>query len=75
MKESEEEYLSIAYNTKNKDDDKRITMRTVHANKMNTVPTGCQANNIKEFVDIGNKTNQSSKIMNFLPIDHDTPIL
>jgi len=74
MKESEDEYVSKAHSTANNDGDNSLAMRTVHANEINTVSTGRQAQQIKRLVDIAHKTNQSSKIMNFTPIDHDSAI-
>jgi len=46
----------------------------MHANENNTPPTGIDAEIMKTFVEIAKKTGQSSKIMNFPPIDHDSPI-
>ena len=46
----------------------------MHANENNTLPTGMDAEIMKTFVEIPKKTGQSSKIMNFPPIDHDSPI-
>ena len=33
-----------------------------------------QADQIQEFIDIARETDQTSKIMNFPPIDHDSAI-
>ena len=74
IKESEDEYVSKAYSTACDDGDNSLAMRTVHANETNTVPTGRQSQQIKSLIDIAHKTNQSSKIMNFPPIDHDSAI-
>ena len=49
-------------------------MRTVHANEATKVPSGRQATQIKQLVDIAHRTNQTVKIMNFPPIDHDAAI-
>ena len=57
MKELEEGYISKAYNTKDKNNDKHITMWVVHAKKMNTAQTNRQAKQIKEFDDIAHKIN------------------
>ncbi len=46
----------------------------MHANENNTLPTGIDAEIMKTFVEIAKKTGQLSKIMNFPPIDHDSPI-
>jgi hypothetical protein len=44
------------------------------ANENNTLPTGMDAEIMKSFVKIAKKTGQSSEIMEFPPIDHDSPI-
>ncbi len=46
----------------------------MHANKNNTLSTGIDAEIMKTFVEIAKKTGQSSKMMNFPPIGHDSPI-
>ncbi len=46
----------------------------MHANENNTLPTGMDAEITKTFVEIAKKTGQSSEIMIFPPIDHDSPI-
>ena len=73
MKESEEEHVSKAHST-DIDGDDVMPMRTVHANETNKVPTGRQAKQIKELADIARTTDQTEKIMNFPPIDHDSAI-
>ena len=74
MKEAEDEYVSKAHSTADDDGDDTLAMRTVHANEINTVPTGRQTEQIKSLIDIAHKTNQSSKVMNFPPIDHDSAL-
>ena len=54
--------------------DENLTMRTVHANEKITIPSGRQAEPIKRLIEIAKKTNQTAKVMNFPPIDHDSPI-
>ena len=49
-------------------------MRTVHANEAIKISSGSQAEPIEDLVDIAHKTNQTAKILNFLPIDHDATI-
>ena len=61
-------------NDKEEDDDNELTVQTVHANDKMKVPSGRQAGQIKEFIDIARETDQTSKIMNFPPIDHDSAI-
>ena len=73
MKENEDEYVSRAHCTI-EDDDEEMTMRTVHANEKRSVPTGRQATPIKELIEVAQKTNQASKVMNFPPIDHDSAV-
>ena len=75
LKETEDEHVSNVHcATQDVDDDGALPMRTVHANESVQVPSGRQAEQIKEFVDIARKTNQTSKIMNFPPIDHDSAV-
>ena len=74
MKETEDEHVSNVHNTKQDVDDDTLPMRTVHANQEIKVPAGRQAEPIKELIDIAHKTNQTAKIMNFPPIDHDSAI-
>jgi hypothetical protein len=74
MKETEDEHVSNVHSTKQDVDDDTLPMRTVHTNEAIRVPSGRQAEPIKEFIDIAHKTNQTAKIMNFPPIDHDSAI-
>ncbi len=46
----------------------------MHANENNTLSTGMDAEIMKSFVEIAKKTGQLSEIMEFPPIDHDSPI-
>ncbi len=46
----------------------------MHANENNSLPTGMDTEIMKSFVEIVKKTGQSSKVMEFPPIDHDSPI-
>ena len=69
--DEEEEHVSKSHSVENGN---VIEMRTVHANQKNSVPSGRQAQPIQELMDVARKTNQTSKIMNFPPIDHDSPI-
>ena len=56
------------------DDDNELPIWTVHANNKIVIPSERQAEQIKEFIDIAHQTGQTSKIMNFPPIDHDSAI-
>jgi hypothetical protein len=51
-----------------------MDIRCMHPNENNSLPTGMDAEIMKSFVEIAKKTGQSSKIMEFPPIDHDSPI-
>jgi hypothetical protein len=46
----------------------------MHANQTNPLPGGENANLIQSFEDIAQKIGQVSQVMNFPPIDHDSPI-
>ena len=65
LKETEDEHVSKAHSTKQDKYDDTLPMRTVHANGAIKVPSGRQAEPIKELIDIAHKTNQTAKIMNF----------
>jgi hypothetical protein len=75
---TEEEMVSDVHNpSENNDlsnDSCDMDIRCMHANENNTLPTGIDAEIMKTFVEIAKKTGQSSKIMNFPPIDYDSPI-
>ena len=73
MKENEEEYVSRAHYTE-EDDGDAMVIKTVHANEKRSIPTGRQAAPIKELIDIARKTSQTSKVMKFPPIDHDSAV-
>ncbi len=51
-----------------------MDIRCMHANENNTLPTGMDAEIMKTFVEIAKKMGQSSEVMEFSPIDHDSPI-
>ncbi len=51
-----------------------IDITTMHANQPDPLPRGNNANIIHSFKSIAKITGQVSQIMNFLPIDHDSPI-
>ena len=72
LKETEDEHVSNAHRTKQDEDDDTLPMRTMHANEAIKVPSGSQAEPIKEFIDIAHKTNQTANIMNFPPIDNNS---
>jgi hypothetical protein len=72
--DEEEEYVSKSHSTTNATDTEGLEMRTVHANERITIPSGRQAEPIQQLVQVAKETKQISKIMNFPPIDHDSPI-
>ena len=87
LKETEDEHVSNIHsawmnhkdldnggNDDDDDDDDIFPMRTAHTNETVKVPSGRQAKPIKELIDIAHKRDQTSKIMNFPPIDHDSAI-
>jgi len=51
-----------------------MEIATMHANQNDPLPKGANADIIKTFIGIANETDQSSKIMNFPPIDHGSPM-
>ena len=46
----------------------------MQANENNILSTGMDAEIMKSFVEIAKKTGQSSEIMEFPPINHDSPM-
>ena len=73
-KNEEEEYVSKAHNTEPDDVDEDLPVQTIHANETRRIPSGRQGQPIKELVEIANKTDQMSKVMNFPAIDHTSPV-
>ena len=75
---TEEEVVSSGHqqteNSNPIDDSCDMDIACMHANEKNTLPTGNDAEIMKKFVEIAKKTGQLSEIMNFPPIDHDSPI-
>jgi hypothetical protein len=51
-----------------------MDIRCMHANENNTLPTGMDAEIMKSFVEIAKIMGQLSEIMEFPPINHDSPI-
>ena len=72
--DTEEEYVSTANNTTPNEGEDYIPMQTIHANETVTVPGGRQAKPIRDLIEVAEKTDQRSKILNFPSIDHDSPI-
>jgi hypothetical protein len=73
----EEEVSNVHKPSENNDlsnDSCEMDIRCMQANENNTLPTGIDAEIMKTYVEIAKKTGQLSKIMNFPPIDHDSPI-
>ncbi len=77
---SETEYVSAAQATnldnqaQDSSDCANIDITTMHANQPDPLPGGYNANIIHSFKYIDKRTGQVSQVMNFLPIDHDSPI-
>jgi hypothetical protein len=75
---TEEEVVSNDYkpfeNNDISNDSCDMDIGCMHANENNTLPTGMDAEIMKSFVEIAKKTGQSSEIIEFPPIDHDSPI-
>jgi hypothetical protein len=51
-----------------------IVISTMHAYQPNPLPSGDNTNIIQSFKSIAQMTGQVSQVMNFPPIDHDSPI-
>ena len=51
-----------------------IEIGAMHPNVGNTLPNSDNVELIQSFINIAKKTGQSSKVMDFPPIDHDNPI-
>jgi hypothetical protein len=75
---TEEEVVSNVHkpfeNNDLSDDGCDMDIQCMHATENNTLPTGMDAKIMKSFVEIAKKTGQSSEIMKFPQIDHDSPI-
>ena len=77
MAEEEEEHVSKSNSNMNDDgddNDEEMVVHTMHANTKQSIPSGRQAEPIKELIQIAKDTNQMQKVMNWPPIDHDSPI-
>ncbi len=70
---SESEFVLPMAQQDSSDCDK-IVISTMHANQPNPLPGGENASLIHCFENIAHKTGQVSQIMNFPPIDHDSPL-
>ncbi len=70
---SELEFVSRSVQQDSPDCD-NIVISTMYANQANPLPGGENANLIQSFKNIAQKTGQVSQVMNFPPIDHDSPI-
>jgi hypothetical protein len=75
---TEEEVVSNVHkqfeNNDLSDDSCDMEIGCMHTNENNTLTTGMYAEIMKSFVEIAKKTGQSSEIMGFPPINHDSPI-
>ena len=55
--------------TMNNDEDNVIEVCTMHANQTEILPKGEQAEKVKEIMEAAHAANQSSKVLEFPPID------
>lgn len=69
----EPEYVSPSAQRVDTDSDD-FAITTMHANQPNPLPSGDNANIIHSLKNIAQATGQVSQVMNFPPIDHDSPI-
>jgi hypothetical protein len=51
-----------------------LEISAMHPNVSNPLPNAHNTEIIESFMDIAKQTGQSSKVMNFPPIDHDNLI-
>lgn len=77
--ENEEEYISKCHaglpdEDEDDDNDGWMPLAGMHANDKSDIPSGREAQPIKELVDIAKETGQLSKVMQFPSIDHDSAI-
>jgi len=70
---NEAEFVSPSAQDDSPDGD-NIVISTMHANQPNPLPSGDNANIIQCFRRIAQTTGQLTQVMNFPPIDHDSPI-
>ena len=71
---SDQEAIQIKRDDMLATDNVRMELVVLDAIKKINVISGGQAKKIKVLVHIAHKTDQTSKIMNFPPIDHDSAI-
>ena len=71
----EAEFVSpSATNDPNDDGGDNMVISTMHANHPNPLPSGNNASIIQTFRTMAEKSGQLAQVMNFPPIDHDSPI-
>jgi hypothetical protein len=70
---NEAEFVSPSAQDDSPDGD-NIVISTMHANQPNPLPRGDNTNIIQCFRRIAQTTGQLTQVMNFPPIDHDSPI-
>ena len=72
---NEAEFVSpSATNDTNDDGGDNIVISTMHANQPNPLPSGDNASIIQSFRRMAETSGQLAQVMNFPPIDHDSPI-
>jgi hypothetical protein len=72
--EEEEEYVSPAHKETVEASKYGLPMETMHANETDSVPSGNEAQMVKELIGVARESGQMKKMMDFPPIDHDSPI-
>ena len=70
---SEDEFVSPSAQQPPSDSN-NIEITTMHANEPNLLPGGDNADIIRTFRSIAQKTGQVTEILKFPPIDHEAPI-
>ena len=75
---TEEEMVSNAHGRMDfggrPDNECDLEIGAMHPNVSNPLPNAHNTEIIESFIDIAKQTGQSSKVMDFPPIDHDNPI-
>lgn len=77
LTEEEEEFVAKGQATEevaDADCNDEIPVTAMHSNNKSFIPSTVEAQPIKELIDIARETDQTQKVMQFPPIDHDAPI-
>lgn len=70
----EPEYVSPSAHQEDDPNNGDIAITTMHANQPNPLPSGDNANIVNSLKSIAQATGQVTQVMNFPPVDHDSPI-